>query len=130
MKSVRAYLGSAVLAFTMGAGALMIGVPALAAADDSAALVDCSGNRTCTYDGSYTSFLGSRTPGSGLENLSAGAQNRLSSWINYTSTGSRFYYNTGGNGTCVPMYANDRASASSSNPDNNQAESWAFTRVC
>lgn len=130
MNSVRTYLGSAVLSVAMGAGALAVGVPALAAADDTASLAECSGNRTCTFDGSYTDFLGSRTPGSPREVMSVGARNRLSSWINYTSTGSRFYYNTTGNNDCVPMYANDRASASAGNPDNNQAESWAFTRVC
>lgn len=75
-------------------------------------------------------FLGSRTPGTPLENISVGNRNLLSSWINYSGTGARFYYDTGGNGTCVPMYAHDRASASSSNPDNDQAESWGFTRIC
>jgi len=124
------------LTTVMSVGAFGVAIPALAAPTVTAA-ADCSGNRTCTYKGgvnhdggSYNGFLGSRTPGTTLENISVDNRNRLSSWINYTSTGARFYYNTNGNGTCVPMYANDRASATASNPDDNEAESWAFTRTC
>jgi hypothetical protein len=110
-------------------GAVGLAAPALAAPGATAAA--CSGNLTCTYvNAGYDTFLGSRAPGSGLQDISAGNRNRLSSWINYTSTGARFYYNTGGGGTCVSMGANNRASASASNPDNDQAESWAFTRTC
>lgn len=90
-----------------------------------------SGNRTCTYiDAGYQNLLGSRTPGTTLHDITAPLRNELSSWINFTGTGSRFYYDLNGRGTCVPMYAHDMASASSSNPDNDQAESWAFTRIC
>lgn len=110
-------------------GAVGLGAPALAA--PAAPAATCSGNLTCTFtDAGYKTFLGSRAPGVGLQDISAGNRNKLSSWINYTDTGARFYYNTGGGGTCVSMGANNRASASASNPDNDQAESWAFTRAC
>lgn len=110
-------------------GAVGLGAPALAA--PAAPAATCSGNLTCTYvNAGYSTFLGSRAPGVGLQDISAGNRNKLSSWINYTDTGARFYYNTGGGGTCVSMGANNRASASASNPDNDQAESWAFTRAC
>lgn len=110
-------------------GAVGLGAPALAA--PAAPAATCSGNLTCTYtNANYEVFLGSRAPNTALENISSGNRNKLSSWINYTSTGARFYYNTGGGGTCVSMGANNRASASASNPNNDQAESWAFTRTC
>lgn len=120
----------------MSVGVLGYAIPALASSP-SAQLDDCSGNRTCTFDGgnghdggSYNVFLGSRTPGTREQNISLVNRNKLSSWINYTGTGARFYYQTNGNGTCVPMYANDRATAVDSNPDNDQAESWGFDRIC
>lgn len=110
-------------------GAIGLAVPALAA--QTAAEVKCSGSQTCAYyNANYDGFLGDRVPGTGLENILVQNRNKLSSWINNSSTGARFYYNTGGGGKCVSMGANNRASASASNPDNDQAESWAFTRTC
>ncbi len=127
--NVRSLLISFGITTAMSVGALGFAIPALAAPSGTTA--DCSGIRTCTYvDAGYVNFLGSRTPGTPQENISFANRDRLSSWINYSGTGSRFYYNLGGNGTCVPMYAHDMASASSSNPDNDEAESWAFTRIC
>lgn len=128
--NVRSILVSVGVSATMAVGALGFAIPALAATP-AAATAECSGNLTCTFkDAGYTNFLGSRSPGTGQADISPANRNLLSSWINYTGTGSRFYYNTGGGGTCVSMYAHNMASANSSNPDNDQAESWSFTRTC
>lgn len=128
--NARSLLMSLGVSTTMCAGALGFAIPALAASPEVAG-AGCSGNRTCTYvDAGYTNFLGSRVEGTPRENISVDNRNKLSSWINYTSTGARFYYGLNGNGTCVSMYANDSASASSANPDNDQAESWGFNRRC
>ena len=123
-------LGSIGVSAALVVGALGFAVPAFAAPASTQA--SCSGNLTCTYvDRGYSNFLGSRGPGVKLENITAENRNKLSSWINYTTTGSRFYYNVDGRGTCVPMYAQSRASAdNSTNPDNDQAESWGFDRSC
>lgn len=111
----------------MGVGSLGLVFPALASA---AHACDGFGAVTCIYDGSYSSRLGYRSPGSPRENISVVNRNKLSSWINDSGTGARFYYKLDGMGTCVPMYAHNMASASSGNPDNNEAESHAYTRIC
>lgn len=130
--SIRSVRASLAVGLGLAAVVIGIGAPALAAAPN-AQYVTCPGsgsNVTCEFDHSYTDAIGYRAPGVGLADISSTNRNLLSSWINYTNTGARFYYNTGGTGTCVSMYANNRATASSSNPDNNQAESHAFTRTC
>ena len=130
MTTVRKIAVSSSVIAVMSAGAFGLAVPALA---DQPARITCNGNVTCIFDGyNYTAFLGSRSPGQPLSDISPGARNKLSSWINYTTTGSRFYYNTGGGGHCVSMYAQNRATAHAGdgNPDDNQAESYSFTRTC
>ena len=129
--SVRSLVASVAVGAGLAAGIIGVGVPALAATP-SASYVTCpGGNVTCEFDGrGYVNAIGYREPGVGLADISSTNRNLLSSWINYTTTGARFYYNTGGNGTCVPMGAQNRASATGSNPDDNQAESHAFTRTC
>jgi hypothetical protein len=123
---------------TMAVVGLGFGVPAIAAPSAPAAAgSDCSNNTTCIYaggvnhdGGSYNTKLGYRSPNTALANISTANRNRLSSWINKSNVGARFYYDTNGNGTCVSMYSNDMASASASNPDDNEAESHAYTRTC
>lgn len=132
MTSNKSKLAAVALGAMMAGGTFGAAIPALAA-PPAAEAASCSGNVTCAFDGyNYTYFLGSRSPGTGLQDITSANRNKLTGWINYTTTGSRFYYNTGGFGTCVPMYAQNRATAISGqyNPDNNQAESWAFTRTC
>lgn len=131
MLKVRSAVISLGISGALAAGTFGIAIPALAG--PSLAAASCSGNVTCTYvNYNYEVFLGSRSPGTTLQDISVGNRNKLSSWINYTSTGSRFYYQTGGHGTCVSMYANNRATVhpGDGNPDNDQAESWSFTRTC
>ncbi len=129
--SPRSMLVSVGVAGALAAGAFGVAIPALAASPVPAAT--CSGNLTCTYaDANYVTFLGSRSPGTGLADISLANRNKLSSWINYTSTSARFYYNTGGGGTCVTMSARNRNTVTPGvyNPDNDQAESWGFNRGC
>lgn len=130
--SFRSLIASLAAGTGVAAGLVGIGVPALAVSPN-VEYVTCPGsgsNVTCEFDGSYVDSIGYRAPGVGLADISPTNRNVLSSWINYTDTGARFYYNTGGTGTCVSMRARAQASASGSNPDNNQAESHAFTRTC
>jgi hypothetical protein len=134
--NMRSALLSLGVATAMSAGVVGYAIPALSA-PPAPRSAECSGNRTCVYDGGtgqgagpYTGLLGSRTPGTTLANISVANRDKLSSWENFTSTGARFYYGLNGNGTCVPMYAQDSATAVSTNPDNNQAESHAYTRTC
>ena len=132
MTKPRSLLISLGITTAMATGTLGYVVPALAAPAAPAAAA-CSGNLTCTYvDYNYVTFLGSRSPGTKLQDISAGNRNKLSSWINYTSTSSRFYYSTGGRGTCVTMGARNRATVhpGDGNPDNDEAESWGFDRGC
>ncbi len=131
MVKPRSMLLSVGVVGALSAGAFGVVIPALAATPVPTAA--CSGNLTCTYaDYNYVTFLGSRSPGSPQQDISLASRNKLSSWINYTSTSARFYYLTGGRGTCVTMGARNRATVhpGDGNPDNDQAESWAFTRGC
>ena len=76
--------------------------------------------------------MGYRSPGSGLENISAGNQDKLSSWENLTSVNARFYYDIGGRGHCVNMYSrsSNTTHPGDGNPDNDKASSWAFNGHC
>ncbi|WP_134738753.1 hypothetical protein [Nocardioides sp. 503] len=124
------------VAAAMSVGVLGFAIPALAAPGVARA-ESCANNRTCTYaggtnhdGGAYNTLLTVRTPGTGLANMDPGLRNRLSSWKNTSGTGARFFYGLSGNGNCVSMFANDQASASASNPDDNQAESHSYTNRC
>lgn len=132
MIEVRRTVRSLAMTAGVAAGALAFVIPATAS--EATSYVNCpGGNVTCAFDGyNYVNSIGYRSPGTALADISLAHRNLLSGWINYTTTGARFYYNTGGLGTCVPMYAQNRATAQAGdgNPDNNQAESWAFTRTC
>ncbi len=124
------------VATAMSVGVLGFAIPALGA-QSSAREEPCANNRTCTFaggvnhdGGSYETLLTVRSPGTSLANLDPGLRFRLSSWKNTSSTGARFFYGLGGNGTCVSMFANDQASASVGNPDDNKAQSHSYTRRC
>ncbi|MEV8373996.1 peptidase inhibitor family I36 protein [Kribbella sp. NPDC056861] len=132
MSTLRNRIGLiAVATATISAGAVV------AASTPAQAEEACYANKICIYaggtghdGGAYNTELGYRAPGVGLANISAGNRNRLSSWKNRSNTGARFYYSLNGSGTCVSMRAFAQASASASNPDDNQAESHAYTRSC
>lgn len=133
MKNVKSLVISTALAGGLAAATFGFAVPALAGPTGANATTWCPSNNTCAYvDANYNTFMGNRVAGTGLQNISEGNRNRLSSWINNSGTGARFYYGLNGTGTCVPMYANNRATVVPGhyNPDNDQAESWAFTRTC
>lgn len=132
--NVRSRLGLLAVTTTLtAAGALTVAVSS-ASAEQA-----CQANITCVYaggvghdGGSYEVQLGTRSPGTGLANISESNRNRLSSWKNRSNTGARFYYDTtqNGLGTCVSMRAFSQASASVGNPDDNQAEAHAYNRAC
>lgn len=129
-------MASVAVGSVLSAGIIGVGVPALAATTiPSASYVTCpGGNVTCEFDAqNYVAgtAIGYRAPGVARADISTTNRNLLSSWINYTSTSARFYYGTGGNGNCVTMGANRRATATGSlNPDDNNAESHGFDRAC
>lgn len=128
---IRSVLTTAAISSAMVGGALVVAIPALAAPAAHNPL--CPSNNTCAYvNYNYNGLLGYRRPGTGLANISSANRNQLSSWENLTGTNARFYYNTGGGGHCVNMY--ERSSATvhpgDGNPDNDQAESWAFNGGC
>ncbi|WP_148615412.1 hypothetical protein [Nocardioides rubriscoriae] len=129
--NLSSFVASAVIVSGMGVGAWSA-QPAGAAQNN-----DYCGNRgavTCAYRSpGYLNGLGYRSANVGLADISSANRNALSAWENLTPTGARFYYNLSGRGTCVPMMANSSRTVSSentSNPDNNQAESWAFNGTC
>lgn len=134
--NIRSASVTLVAAVAMTVASLGYAIPALAK-PASVPADTCLSNRTCVYDhgkddpgGSYTGLLGYRSPGVPLANITSANRNRLSSWINTSGTNARFYYGLGGHGTCVTMFAHDSASASSDNPDNNQAESHGYDHGC
>ena len=134
--NIRPSLSSFVIASAMSVGLLGFAVPALSAPQAQRAET-CTNARVCTYaggqnhdGGSYNTLLTVRSAGTTRTDLDVGLQNRLSSWINRTTTNARFFYDTGGNGHCVTMNATDMKSAIASNPDDNEAESHGYNGRC
>lgn len=132
MTKTRSILTSAAITGVLFAGGVVAAVPALAAHNSL-----CKGTETCAYvNYNYVGLLGFLTPGSGLRNFSAGANDQLSSWENLSGTNSRFYYNSTtdphGLGKCVPMYAHSSATVhpGDGNPDNDKGSSWAADHGC
>ena len=127
----RLVTATSAVAGAIATGALALAIPALAAPAVHNPL--CPSNETCAYvNYNYNGLLGYRAPGTGLANISTANRNQLSSWENLTGTNARFYYNINGGGHCVNMYEHDSATVhpGDGNPDNDQAESWAFNGGC
>lgn len=96
-----------------------------------AAWSDCPSAKVCLWQNNDYSgdFLGWRSAGGGLLDISPVNDNRTSSWGNRSTTNAAFYQLAGGEGFCVPM------PATSQNPDladafNDKASSWRTNRGC
>lgn len=64
----------------------------------------CSSNRVCIYiDEGFIGLLGQRSPGGNLVDLSAGANDKMSSWENKTNARAAWYEHIGGGGACRNM---------------------------
>lgn len=84
-------------------GTILVGPAAFASIDE------CDVGRTCLWDNSgYDSYIGSRPPGGGISNVSAGAADRTSSWANRSDTDAAWYPDINGNGTCHNMPSHSR----------------------
>lgn len=71
----------------------------------------------------YTSWLGTRTPFFWRENVSSGANDRMSSWINRSNYRNSWWEHANGGGMCLPMVPNYWASAVWAN-ENDKLTSW------
>ena len=90
----------------------------------------CNANRVCIYDHvDWVALLGQRAPGNGLVNVSAGANDRTSSWENKTGTNGRWYQHSNGGGFCRSMLAG-RENRYVGDSVNDQLSSWATNRGC
>lgn len=133
MIKVRKAALSAAVTGVMSATAFGFVLPVLTAhAYDNS---QCAGtsNETCAFDGyDYQYGMGARYAGTAPQNISAAYNDKLSGWINFSSTGSRFHWDTNQGGNCVSMYAHNQATAHAGdgNPNNNRASSWAFNGTC
>lgn len=90
----------------------------------------CPTNKVCLFDSrDYASLLGYRSGGLGLANMSAGANDKMSSWKNRTIYTGAWYTNANGGGSCYNLNAN------TNNPYvgfafNDKASSWKTNRGC
>lgn len=117
------------LASIGGAIALSLGFAAVQSAE--AGYSDCQANQVCVWrDMNYVIFLGWRSPGGGLVNVSDANKNKMSSWGNRTGRNAAWYYNPSGGSPCVTMAAGLSASYVYTNAHNDQMESWRTDRGC
>ena len=90
----------------------------------------CPASRVCLFsDSNYVGLLGYRQAGLALTNISSSANDKLTSWINKTSTNARWYVDANGGGGCNNMMSNDEDAALSF-WDDNEASSWATNGKC
>ena len=63
----------------------------------------CPASRVCLFsDSNYVGLLGYRQAGLALTNISSSANDKLTSWINKTSTNARWYVDANGGGGAIP----------------------------
>jgi hypothetical protein len=86
------------------AGAVVLGGIGVASAGIQAEA--CTPDRVCIYKhNDFVGKLGTKAPLQGTTNVSAVADNEMSSWRNLTNVDARWYHNPNGGGRCVTMPA-------------------------
>jgi hypothetical protein len=120
------------LKVAIGSGAIMAAAVAVTPVFSAqASLSQCPSAKVCLWQNNNYSgdFLGWRSAGFPLENISAANDNRTSSTANKSTRNARWYQLAGGDGFCVTM------PAGGTEPDlpdsqNDKATSWAGTGGC
>lgn len=106
--------------------AAAVAIPGVA----SAAISDCPAGKVCLFaSNDYTSFMGWRSPGGGVVDISAANNDRMDSWINFSSTNAAWYHDAGGRGTCRTIGAKSQ-DPNISFTDSDRASSWRTDRGC
>ncbi|WP_331855789.1 peptidase inhibitor family I36 protein [Acidipropionibacterium jensenii] len=121
MRIKKAFIG-------VGAAALLLGGLAIPSAHAGSSL--CPASRVCIYsDNNYVGLLGYRKAGLGVMNVSGGANDRMSSYENKTSTNARWYHDASAKGRCVNMLAHKQDNDINT-IDDNTLTSWATNGSC
>jgi hypothetical protein len=108
----------------------VVAVVAGALSTGSAGSSLCPSSRACIYtDNNYIGLLGYKSGGSGLSNVSAGANDKTDSWENKTSSNGRWYYDVNAGGNCYNMASHTE------NPNlgwapSDELSSWAMNGLC
>ena len=123
MKLAKLAMIAAIGAGTVGAA---VAVPGTAFAGSNL----CGPNLVCIYDNAnFGAMLGSLGPGYARRDISAGNNDKLSSWENKTGTNAAWYEHGGGGGQCHNMLAY-RESSYVGFWDNDEASSWQTNGSC
>ena len=105
------------------ASGLIVAAPAMAYQSG------CPSARACLYDNAnFGGWLGQRSAGNPLENISVANNDKMSSWANKTSSNGAWYEHTNGGGQCRSMWRYSEA-----NVDwgvNDTASSWRVNGSC
>lgn len=113
------------------AGAIVTGGIGVAAASDLSVQADaCGANRVCIYKhNDFVTKMGERAPGNGTINVTAVANDEMSSWKNLTNTNASWFHDAGGEGRCVTM-PQARSDNDINSYDDDELSSWRTSRGC
>lgn len=90
----------------------------------------CPANRACLYaDKGWVNLLGYRSGGLGYVNVSAAADNKMTSYENKTASHARWYHGPNESEKCVSMHSGTEDNEVSWN-DNDKLTSWATNGAC
>ncbi|RKT54424.1 peptidase inhibitor family I36 protein [Saccharothrix australiensis] len=110
------------------AGAVVLGGIGVASASVQAE--SCTPDRVCIYKhNNYGTKLEEKAPLKGTTNVSAVANDEMSSWRNLTNVDARWYHDAGGGGRCVTMRAGTSDDDINSR-DDNKLSSWNTQGRC
>ncbi len=90
----------------------------------------CPASTACIYtDNNYVGLLGTKSGGSGLSNVSSGANDKTDSWENKTSRNGAWYYDANAGGNCHNM------TSGTQNPNlgvfpSDELSSWRMNGSC
>jgi len=91
----------------------------------------CPSARACIYVNSgFVGLLGTKSGGSGLTNVSAGANDTTSSWENKTGSNGAWYFDQNGGGNCRTMTAGTEISKLSNFGSADELSSWKMNGTC
>jgi Peptidase inhibitor family I36 len=90
----------------------------------------CPASKICLYaDNNFKAFMGFRSAGQGISNISVNNEDALDSWENKSSTNAAWYKNLDGKGTCRTMLAK-KEDNNISFLDSDTASSWKTDGAC